>query len=530
MTNKSNVVVGDPIRPRVRLGTAAFIGLALITVIGSETLFPTPGEPVGNAAALMPPLAVRRAPSSAMINSEGGQHREGEGGGRDREMTYPPGRAAPMSWRGGQLLHPLDDSPLMGCPALFSNLDTVRRRVVPPPAAAVINASTTRHHHHYMDPSAAANVTNNNSRIPRCPTLPTFAPAFSNVTVARGHRRRPLLGSVVEVGCNVMCETRWLRLRRERHELFTVAVDPLPSSVESLRQQGAAYLDVLVQGLIGPNRSTVNLVDGGVFSTAAGVTAEANPGEPQHAPPVIASPTSLRVAMIPLQDIAVTLLPPGMRILLLMTDAQGFDLPVVESAGEDTLRNRVEHVIVECQHLPKIDIRWLSDDDTAPRISCRDIEIALHPLGFALDVCGFNLGPMEYNCHFVNRRLVPKDLNEDDASELSSGLTRQELHRLTMASRPPASWILKNLSHADTDPPLRHVYKRHYKKRCFAKIVQCNRRFVDCANAGYLESVRQGRPLKGAARRWANRTCVEIEKECNTICLNKPPAAKKAKR
>lgn len=280
-------------------------------------------------------------------------------------------------------------------------------------------------------------------------------------------------GAIVEVGCNTACESRSLRQRESR---FFVGVEPVPSYARRNFYRGRC--DVVWQAVIGPSRGAVNF---NVGDTVSSVLQQQSASVDSNGRVVNVSRKQLAVASIRLEDLLKWSVPAPMRVQVLAVDAQGFDLDVVQSGG--TQLSRVDNIIVECQHLPPIDVRWLYRG--AP--NCSAMAAAIETLGFALDRCYINLGPSEFNCLFhrvpTGQHRDPYVLSLHDITVLMCplGTCRWETRNLT--ATPP---MMSEQGHIDA--PNRAALDRAYVEK------------IECLNAGFAERLRRGetvlQPLK----------------------------------
>jgi hypothetical protein len=189
---------------------------------------------------------------------------------------------------------------------------------------------------------------------------------------------------IVEVGTNKQPETA--SIRHTIPERYTVAVEPLRKEGRHLWSNG--FATVLVSAAAAPARGNITL-------SADGVATSLTDGAMTFGGSRFVAP------VIPLVEVLERLVPPHVHGEMLIVDAQGFDVNVVQSAGAAQLA-RFDLVIVECEEL------WAAHPDrlvrTAPK--CTDIakqverEITNGTMRFA--GCMRNVGGFEYNCLFVN--------------------------------------------------------------------------------------------------------------------------------
>lgn len=271
-------------------------------------------------------------------------------------------------------------------------------------------------------------------------------------------------GAVVEVGCNVRCQSQ--RLRNRTGRLF-VGVEPVPKYARKTMLN--SDLSVLWQTAIARDAAAVTLQTASVMTSMLNSTLA-------HAK----SQAPVRVAAIPLELVLNTSVPQPLRIEILSVDAQGLDLQVVLSGGVQL--KRVDNIILECQHLPPIDVQWLYHN--AP--NCSTIADALRLHGFRLSACYYNAGPQEYNCHFV-----------PVVSHPGAYVFGDEDKAMLCQSRA----CLWNLSSLDTLPQIRH-------DDAHAEMPDEQRDFMDatlteyiaCWNHYFTASVRAAATEEQAAR------------------------------
>jgi hypothetical protein len=288
---------------------------------------------------------------------------------------------------------------------------------------------------------------------------------------------------IVEVGTNKQPETASIRRGRMdaragvvyeaagegaemAWERFTIAVEPLRNEGLWLWRDGHA--SVLVAAAAAPDRGSLLLMSDGVATSLTDVAKRNIAGNSNnHTPhPPVASSAAFPFGrgrfvapVIPLVEVLERLVPPHVHGEMLIVDAQGFDVNVVQSAGAAQLA-RFDLVIVECEEL------WSKHPDrlirTAPLCTevAKRINQSITKNRFSFAGCMRNVGAFEYNCLFINRRAHSSFLRKQYAAVLASpnwppvipfgpSDVRELLNATAGAEIPP--WLSD--ADADTWPP-----------------------------------------------------------------------------
>jgi len=226
--------------------------------------------------------------------------------------------------------------------------------------------------------------------------------------------------AIVEVGTNVF--PAHLGDALEDPSVLFIGVEPIPSKFVILQRLLAEKL---------PSRHValpVAVADGGgevpfniafISTCSSLLTLAGGNNEGQETPNMCKKlHDRVYVPKVPL-DKLLSFLPPAMRVRVLTIDAQGFDVPVAF-----TLRKKAEivnHLVFECQDLPKGDKRWLYSGS----YSCSAaIQCVGGATGFRFKDCSHN--HEDYKANFENNCWMVNDGAPDNKFQLPCSEVRKK--------------------------------------------------------------------------------------------------------